>query len=110
MAYIEQELAELKEMVRELIGKVNQVLGKALGEARRDAMARKTLEKIVAEVEEIEDAVEATERTYQALAEEIRNLGGDEEKEQELADKLDGLGRRLAEASVANTPHRPSGE
>jgi hypothetical protein len=89
-------------------GKINRALGMALGDAQRDRVMGKSLERLGREVEEQGDVVQSAATLIEGLAQQIRDANGDEDKLNQLADKLDAQQQQLAQAIAANTPHDPS--
>jgi hypothetical protein len=116
MAYIETRLEALEAgqatilgALQSIEGKINRALGMALGDAQRDIVMAKSLERITKEVEEQGDVVQSAATLIEGLAQQIRDAAGDEDKLNQLADKLDAQQQQLAQAVAANTPHTPSG-
>ncbi len=72
-------------------------------EKRIEKMAT-DLTRITSEVTEMSDAVDAGVALLTDLAQRIRDNSTDPAALEELADKLDASGNKLAEAIVANTP------
>lgn len=106
---IAAKLEEVRSGQRQIVSKLNRVLGMELSDARRDKMANKSLEKLTNEVSETGNAVDGAVALLNDLSQRIRDNSDDPAALAKLADDLDAQQRKLAEAIVANTPLAPSG-
>jgi molybdopterin-biosynthesis enzyme MoeA-like protein len=89
--------------------KQNRALGMELSDARRDKEMAGNLGRLATEVSKNTDATESASRLLEELEQRIRDVAGDEQAANDLADELAKNNEKLAKAVAANTPAQPSG-